>query len=272
MDLTIPSRFAGPPSIAHGGYVAGHFADRMADGMAGRSADRSADRVGATSATGAGAVQVTLRRPTPLDAPLRLVATSEDQWALRHDGEVCADAVPVSLDLAVPAPPSLDEAAAAAPGSPSHFNGSGVHPTCFGCSILREPDDGLRITAGPLTVDGRELVAAAWTPGPAFAASDGRVDVRHVVAALDCPGAFAFMVDGERPGLLGRITYEVRGPVELGETHVVTGWQIGRDGRKLFAGTAIHAADGTCRAVAEATWFVVDWSRVRSADGDGTGR
>lgn len=260
MELTIPRRFAGPPSIAHGGYVAGHFAGRVAGH--GTAGDR--------------AVQVTLRRPTPLDLPLRLSATADGRGELRHGDEVCADAVPASLDLAIPVPPGIDVAAAATDRSPSRFDGSGVHPTCFGCSILRDVDDGLRIAAGPVTVEGRNQVAAAWTPDPAFADADadGRVDACHVVAALDCPGAFAFMVDGERPGLLGRITFELRGSVAVGETHVVTGWQIGRDGRKLFAGTAIHAADGTCLAAAEATWFVVDWSRVRSADGDedGTGR
>ena len=244
MDITIDGRFAGPPGIGHGGYVAGHFAP--ADG----------------------AMQVTLRRPAPLDVPLQLVTTPEGHRELLHGDDICADAVQDSLVLDVPSPPSMDAAGAAASGSPSYYNGSGVHPTCFGCSILREPDDGLRIAAGPLTVNGRRVVAAAWTPEATFAGSDDLVDARHVVAALDCPGAFAFMVDGERPGLLGRITYEIRGPVSVGQPHVVTGWQIDRDGRKLFAGTAIHSADGMCRAAARATWFVVDWSRIRSS-GDG---
>ncbi len=255
MELAIPARFAGPPAIAHGGYVAGHFALPTTGNDGGVHTGDSH------------AVRVTLRRPTPLDEPLRLVASSDGRRELRHDGEVCADAVSVSWDLEVPEPPGLDEARAAASGSPSYFDSSGVHPTCFGCSVLRAVDDGLRITAGPVVVDGREMVAAVWTPDAAFAGADGKVDPRHVVAALDCPGAFAFMVAGERPGLLGRITYGIRGAAEVGEPTVVTGWRIGQDGRKLFAGTAIHTADGTCLAAAEATWFVVDWTRIRSANG-----
>ncbi len=263
MELTIPRRFTGPPSIAHGGYVAGHFAGPLRGQIAAR---------GSRPASHGRAVQVTLHRPTPLDTPLRLTAADETRYELRHDDEVCADGVPTSLDLDIPSPPDVDEARAAATGSPSHFNGSGVHPTCFGCSVLRAADDGLAIAAGPCTVDGQHLVAAAWTPGPAFVGECGRVDERHVVAALDCPGAFAFMVDDEQPGLLGRISFEIRTPLVVGDTYVVTGWQVGRDGRKLFAGTAIHGPDGTCHAAAEATWFVVDWSRLRPTGDVGTSR
>ena len=40
-----------------------------------------------------------------------------------------------------------------------------------------------------------------------------------------------------------------------GTTHVVTGWQIGVDGRKHLAGTALFAPDGVLLAAAHATWF-----------------
>lgn len=261
MDITIDSRFSGPPGIGHGGYVAGHFAAAVLT---------NGDRRAAVTGSDLEPVQVTLRSPTPLDVPLDLVASQDEhdlerRWELRHGDRICADAIPSALELDVPRPPSLDGARGAESGSPSHYDGRGVHPTCFGCSILRGSDDGLRIAAGPIDVGRRAMVAASWTPSPAFAGAGGCVDVRHVVAALDCPGAFAFMVDGERPGLLGRITYEIRSPVAVGEPHVVTGWQVGSDGRKLFAGTAIHRIDGTCCAAARSTWFVVDWSQVRSA-------
>jgi hypothetical protein len=75
------------------------------------------------------------------------------------------------------------------------------------------------------------------------------------VAALDCPGAFAFISDGRPAGLLGRIVFAQHHPVDAAATHVVTGWQIGIDGRKHLAGTALFAPDGTLLAAARATWF-----------------
>jgi len=229
--LEVARRYAGPPTMGHGGYVAGLLARRRK-----------------------GVVQVTLRRPTPLDAPIELVDT-DDLLELRNGDEVIASAevVPGPLDLDVPAPPTLDEARAAEAGSPSHYDGRGVHPTCFGCGTAA--DGGLRIHVGPL--EGREppQVAAVWLPGEALADPDGTVDPHWVLAALDCPGAFAFIAGGKRAGLLGRIVFEQHGPVAAADEHVVTGWQVGEDGRKLFAGTALFAADGTLLASAKATWF-----------------
>jgi hypothetical protein len=54
--------------------------------------------------------------------------------------------------------------------------------------------------------------------------------------------------------LLGRITAKLIAPVTAGEDCIVLGWQLGREGRKLHAGTAIFGADGTVRGVAQALW------------------
>lgn len=232
MDLVVDRRFAGPPSMGHGGYVAGLFATGVG-----------------------GAVQVTLRRPTPLDTPLVLERGDDGRGELRHGDDLIADAESTTLTLAVPNPPSAQAAAASEDGSPSHRNGRGVHPTCFGCGVGREPGDALRIAAGPIDVDGVAQVAAAWLPGPAFAGDDGNVTPQFVVAALDCPGAFAFLIDNQPAGLLGRIVFEQHHPVPADVTHIVTGWQIGVDGRKFLAGTALSAPDGTLLAAARATWF-----------------
>lgn len=232
MDLVVEPRFAGPPSMGHGGYVAGLFAVGVG-----------------------GAVQVTLRRPTPLDTPLVLERDDDGRGELRLGDELIAEAEPSTLDLAVPTPPSAVDAARAEAGSPSHRNGRGVHPTCFGCGVNREAGDALRIAAGPIDVDGVAQVAATWRPGPTFAGADGDVTPQFVVAALDCPGAFAFIVDQMPAGLLGRIVFEQHHPVPADETLVVTGWQIGVDGRKFLAGTALFAPDATLLAAARATWF-----------------
>lgn len=217
--------------MGHGGYVAGLFATRTK-----------------------GAVQVTLKRPTPLDAPLELDDLGDARFALRNaEGDVIAESEPSELVIDVPVPPSVAAARAAEDGSPSHYDGRGVHPTCFGCGHQR--DGGLRIAVGPVEVDGVKQVAAVWTPGDDLAGPDGIVDPQWVLAALDCPGAFAFIAYGVRAGLLGRIVFDQYGDVRAGDEHVVTGWQIGEDGRKLLAGTALFSAGGELLAAAKATWF-----------------
>ena len=237
MEIEIARHYAGPPTMGHGGYVAGLFASRTK-----------------------GAVQVTLRRPTPLDTTLQLVEVGDDEsaepsWQLRTGDDVIADSVPSTLDIDVPRPPAIAAARAAEKESPSFYEGRGVHPTCFGCGNLRPDGDGLRIFAGPVTVDGVEQVAGVWKPVAEFAGPDGVVDPQWVLAALDCPGAFAFIARGKRAGLLGRIVFDQYGDVHAGREYLVTGWSIGEDGRKLFAGTALFDDAGEVLAAARATWF-----------------
>jgi hypothetical protein len=139
-----------------------------------------------------------------------------------------------------------------------------VHPICLGCGLQRGDGEGLAITAGPLTAGGVVQVAAVWRPtsrhrlegaAPAAELPDGEVDPLWVLAALDCPGAMAFIVDGLPAGLLGRISFEQVAPVPVGVDVVVTGWQVGREGRKMFAGTALSDPGGRVLAKAAATWF-----------------
>ena len=215
--------------MGHGGYVAGLLAERVE-----------------------GAVQVTLRRPIPLDVRLDLVDTEGGGAQLLYGDDLLVEAEPSDLELDVPPPPPLDAARAAEAASPSHYDGRGVHPTCFGCGTARE--NGLRVFVGPLTVDGAEQVAGTWNTAP-FAEGDGAVARRWVLAALDCPGAFAFISREVGAGLLGRIVFEQHGDVCAGGDYVVTGWQVGTDGRKLFAGTALFDDAGTLLAAAKATWF-----------------
>jgi hypothetical protein len=235
----IERRFAGPPNMGHGGYVAGLLVDAV-----GGASERP--------------IQVTLRRPVPLDTPLDVVVTDEGvTW--QRDGELVAEAIPADdastiTDVDVPPAPTLEEASAAAEGSPSLYdNGRGVHPICFGCGNQRSDDEGLQVFAGPVDVNGRRQVAGVWRPR-----SDERTTDGWILAALDCPGAFAFISEGTRAGLLGRIVFQRTEPavaIDPSADHIVTGWQIGVDGRKMFAGTALFTADGRLLAVAKATWF-----------------
>ena len=238
--LIVEGRYPGPPNMGHGGYVAGALVDRV-----GGAQDRP--------------VQVTLRRPVPLDTPLDVVPNEAGGGIeLRRDGEVVAEAGPaddltVIRSMDVPPPPSLDAARAAATDSPSLYdNGRGVHPICFGCGNRRDDDEGLQVFAGPVEVDGRRQVAGVWRPRHEDRTTDG-----WILAALDCPGAFAFIADGTRAGLLGRIVFQrfEAAPLDPDEDHVVTGWQIGVEGRKMFAGTALFDQSGRCLGAAKATWF-----------------
>ena len=42
---------------------------------------------------------------------------------------------------------------------------------------------------------------------------------------------------------------------DVGETCVAAAWPLGEDGRKLFAGTALFAADGELLALAKQVWI-----------------
>ncbi len=218
--------------MGHGGYVAGLFAEQIG-----------------------GPVEITLRKPTPLDRPLAMRAGAEGRLELVDGDTLIADAIAKPFTLEVPRPPTLDEAIAAEAGSPSHYGESGVHPVCFGCGKLREPGDALRVFVGPCEVAGQKLVAGRFAPQAHFSDERGQIARRYVLGALDCAGAFAFIVDRVRAGLLGRIAFEQYRDAPGDRDAIVIGWQIGSEGRKLFAGTALFDADGALCAAARATWF-----------------
>jgi len=219
--ISIPARFNGPPASANGGYAAGVVA-RFLGGLA----------------------EVTLRAPPPLDTPLA-VERDGDQVAVRDGGTLVAEAVRLDgLELELPAPISVDEAADASRG----YAGFREHAyaTCFVCAPERE--DGLGIYAG--TVAGRDLVASPWTPPP------GPVPDEIVWAALDCPSGWAVDEFAREGVLLGRLAARILGPVAGGEPHVVLGWPLGADGRKRYAGSAVFTAAGEPVAFARSTWLV----------------
>ncbi len=214
--MRIAARFNGPPGSANGGVTAGRLAAYV----------------------GAPAVEVTLRRPPPLDVDLRVDASGGTARLL--DGDVLvAEAVPSSVDVDAGPAVGVEQAAATA------FAGRQGHPfpTCFVCGTDRA--DGLAVHPGPVG-DGR--VAAVWTP-----AGDDPV---LVWAALDCPGGWASGLDG-RPLVLGRMALERSGDLRPGEPHVVVGRVTGGQGRKVHTATALFTADGAVLARARATWLAI---------------
>lgn len=236
----IPRRFNGPPASGNGGYVSGLLA-------------------GALRATGdvAGAVEVTLRAPPPLDQPLDLRATPEG-LALMRDDTVYALARPAPLELALPPIPALEEAVAAgAIGRLRAARGVGnPYLSCFGCGVGREPHDGLRIVPSPVGDEG--TVASDWTPHPGLADDSGAVEAPVVWAALDCPAGIAwnYRLEGAPPLVTGRMTVAIDAVVPVGEPLVVIGWPIEAEGRKLHAGTALCDAGGRVLARSRQLWLI----------------
>jgi hypothetical protein len=233
-SLVIDSRFNGPPNSGNGGYTCGLLA-REIDGPA----------------------EVTLRMPPPLGVALAIERDGDRALLVGGDGLV-AEAAPVARErfAAPPGAVSIEEARAAVSGS--FFLEEDLHPfpTCFVCGPKRDEGDGLRIFAAP--VDGG--FAAVWRPPASVAGGDGRVPSEIVWSALDCPtsapGMNAPGPDGTvLPIVLARLAVDVRAPVEAEADHVVTSWEIARDGRKREAGAALFDARGDLLAVGRALWI-----------------
>lgn len=212
--MRIDRRFNGPADSANGGITCGLLAAHL----------------------DAPVVQVTLRKPPPLDTDLRV----ED--GRLYDGDVLvAEAEPGTIDV-TPPPPVGVAAAAAAEAS---YGGLVNHPfpRCFVCGTERT--DGLGLKAGPV---GDGLVATVWTP-----AESSKV---MVWAALDCPGGWSTDIAG-RPMVLGRMACRIDALPAAGQPHVVQGWLLGGEGRKVLTGSALYDAGGRVLAVAQATWIAL---------------
>jgi hypothetical protein len=215
--MRIAARYNGPPGSGNGGVSCGLLAGHV----------------------DAPVVEVTLRRPPPLQTELRVV-----DGELYDDDLLIASAIAGRVDAEPPAPVTLERARAAS----ADYGGWAAHPfpTCFSCGTEREPPDGLGLRPGPVD-DG--VVAAVWTP---------ESDARFLVwAAMDCPGGWAVPDLPGRPMVLGRMALEQLGPPVAGAPHVVLGWVLGTDGRKTFSGTALYDESGTLLARAQQTWFAV---------------
>ena len=223
----IDRRFRGPPDSGNGGYFAGLLAREL----------------------GGSNVVVTLKRPAPLDVDLSIEAEGNKAVLLAGDDEL-AMAERAELDIAVPKPPSLTEAEAA---EHRFDRAAHIYPGCFVCGPAREAGDGWRIFPGPI---GRGRVAASWIPATEFADNAGNLRPEFVWAALDCPGYFAVQ-EAAGLALLGRMAVVIRRPVPCGAPLIVQGWEIGSEGRKHRAGTALHDARGQPLAVAEQTWITL---------------
>lgn len=200
-------------------------------------------------------VEVTLRAPPPLEQALALEPAADGGGRLWHGSTLIAEAAPSEFALEVPAAPSWAEAEQAE----ARYVGFHDHPypTCFVCGPARAPGDGLRIFTGP--VDGRQLVAARWTPARDLCDEAGALAPRFVWSALDCPAWFGYAsFDPEAPKvLLGRMAAQVERRPRVDERCIVVGWSLAREGRRILCGSALYSADGQCLARARSTWVVL---------------
>ncbi|MFI6511460.1 PaaI family thioesterase [Streptosporangium sp. NPDC050855] len=228
--LTVPARFRGPERSANGGWIAG----TVAEALHGAGNDS--------------AVEVTLHAPTPLDTELSLHHLANTATLTQGD-RLLVEAITVAEELGAPAFVPFVDAARAESG----FAGLVAHafPGCFACG-LRGPGDGLRIFPGP--VDGTDLVAAGWRVPMSILNEDGTVPDAIVWSALDCASGWAHFKPGEF-ALLGRLTARLHRRVYPGGTYSVVARPTGREGRKLFAESAVYEVDGTLLASAKAVWI-----------------
>jgi hypothetical protein len=241
--LTIAHRFNGPPHSGNGGYVSGLLAQLVLEEFG--------DTPGAK-------VEVTLRKPPPLDKPLTVRQPAETESLRLLDGStVVAEAELVEAAGELLDPVSFDEAVTAAKG----FLGRSGHPflTCFVCG----PDhpSGMHVFPGPVP-GRRDLVAAPWTP------AEDAVGPEFVWAALDCPGGWSAGDLAARPMVLGRMSVEMLGEqasVVAGERYVVVGRHVRTEGRKTFTASALYGPSGEPVATAEAVWISVDPAKVLPA-------
>jgi hypothetical protein len=226
--VTVDPRFCGPPGFGNGGYSCGLCAASIT-----------------------GPASVTLRKPVPLEEPLRIVR--EDSHATAYDrvGEVVAraEAAEPLAGIEPPRRPGIAEAEAASPSSPFRTERH-PYPGCFVCGP-RHPG-GLHIHVGELEGEPTAF-AAAFTIETELAERDAaRPEI--VWASLDCPSYVPSYWAGP-PVLLGRLTAERLEPVPAGQPLVALSWPLGIEGRKLHAASAILDAEGRMLARARALWI-----------------
>jgi hypothetical protein len=258
-ELRVGERFCGPPGFANGGIACGSLAALLED---------TAGEAGFGAAGFGAAAEVTLRRSMPLARPLAARRDDDGAWLVEDGGELIGEARwAAGVDFEVPVAVTLEQAHAVA-GRSRYFDDP-VFPGCFGCGPARRPGVGRRIFPGP--VDGDGVMAAPWTPDPSVAGAANKVRPEVVWAALDCPSglaaADAFAIKSDTAILLGRMTGAVAALPRPGESCRVVAWAEGRDGRKLFARSAVLGPDDEVLAVARAIWFTVPRAGLQPTGG-----
>jgi len=222
--VSIAARFRGPPDSGNGGYTCGCLARVVGEPL-----------------------QVTLRKPPPIEKPLVV------RGGNLLDGDVViATAERFPLQIEIPEPVSFAEAEERS----CYYIGGAVHlvPGCFVCGPGRVAGDGLRIFPGRSAPG--QPAAAPWVPDPSLCDERGEVHREILWASLDCPGYFGAM-DSMQMALLGRMAGAIERPVRAGERCVIMGWGLGREGRKVHAGSALWNESGELVGRSQQTWILL---------------
>ena len=228
--VSVASQYNGPPTSGNGGYSCGVLAVMLA-----------------------GAAQVRLYSPPPLDMELT-VSWHEDGHLEMHDGEtLVGSASPTVLELEVPPAPTFAQAQAASERYIGHNHHA--YPSCYVCGPQRHPDDGLCLFPGP--VDDWNLLACPWQPSENTLDEAGNVRPEIVWSALDCPGYFAAAGENLEVTLLGELVGEIFADVPGDRPLVVFSWPLGKEGRKAWGATAIANQEGEVLALSRSLWITV---------------
>ena len=235
--LSIGERFHAygrPPAPAHAGYAAGIIARNIN-----------------------GPAEVKVRKPVPTGRSLSLMRTDKGAVQVLDGDTVLAVGKPTRLELEVPEPVSYADTERAARW---YLRLAHLHPApwCFVCGPKRAERDGLRIFTAP--VEGRDVVAARWTPDASLADSQGSVSSEYVWAALDCPGVVSFWAPGDQPVTYG-MAVEILRCVIPGERYLVMGWFMGAKLHRRLAGTALLTEAGEVLATARTTFALLNPDR-----------
>jgi hypothetical protein len=232
--VNIPSQICGPPDSGNGGYTCGLLASTLG-----------------------GNAEITLRKPIPLNAEMRIEPRNGVPGVvLLHGDELIAEGNSADWEVHQVPRISFEMAATASKKSPA-FQGH-PFPTCFVCGPDREYLDGLRIFPGPIQLDGKDFFAASWTPYPWLGDSQRHVREEFIWAALDCPTGFAGGFPSYGTLVTGRLGAKMIDHVRVGEKCVLLSWQLGIDGRKHHAACVLIGENGSVKAQSYGTWIRLD--------------
>lgn len=241
-QISISSRYCGPPDTANGGYLAGLLSGYFDRGDA---------------------LSISFRAATPLEKVLKVIETENESGKtvqIVDDENVLAMAKVRDIEVGRPALPpveqinSVEMQCAGFIGHP--------FPACFVCGPDRPRGDGLGIYPGPVELKGlseglNSGVAAEWTLLDDLKDNDGKVKNEFIWAALDCISAFANLEKKENqylvPMVLGNISARLEQSL-AGDKAYVIAWPLKVEGRKAFANSIIYNQQQECIAVGQAVW------------------
>ncbi|MFH5208901.1 hypothetical protein [Antrihabitans spumae] len=230
-QLTIDSRFNGPPASANGGYACGRIA-AFVDGPS----------------------RVTLRKPPPLETELSVHRDDDGIVRVVADGVVYAEVRSIDPGILIaPARPTIAEAEAARNRHP----GNGIRhllSDCFVCGPERS--NGLHVSPGIL-VGHDDVTASPFVPDATVGDADGVVPSEIVWAAVDCSSYPAVALQSGPICLLGQLSVVQRRPIHVGDQLVAVGWTLAVSGRKYRTAAALVDTDGVTVAQSEAVWIAL---------------